>query len=250
MFTLVGYSQSQDTAGNLTAVNALADPHVRVSGADIIVPDLVKIIGLFALGATISRAQMRSPSLRRLVNIELAALNLAATPSSPPPWLDYTNNPITLVKNEALNAFVAETAVGAEQETVLVILADDVPKPVSGPIVTVRATATTTLVAFAWTNGALTFDQTLPAGKYQIVGARCRSAGLLAFRFVLVGAFWRPGGLGVTSLGNLTPPAQRTGGWGVWGEFAHDVPPTVDFLSSSADTAETMELDLIQVAAP
>jgi hypothetical protein len=37
------------------------------------------------------------------------------------------------------------------------------------------------------------------------------------------------------------------GGWGVWGEFAHTAPPTVDFLSVSADTSEVVHLDLIKV---
>jgi hypothetical protein len=38
-FTLIGYSETQDTSGNLTNVAALADPHVRVIGDDVIVPD-------------------------------------------------------------------------------------------------------------------------------------------------------------------------------------------------------------------
>jgi len=34
---------------------------------------------------------------------------------------------------------------------------------------------------------------------------------------------------------------------GVWGEFTHDSPPTVDFLSVSADTSETVYLDIVKI---
>ena len=54
----------------------------------------------------------------------------------------------------------------------------------------------TTLTAFQWTNAQLTFDQALPAGRYQIVGGRMESAGLLAWRCVIVGGLWRPGAIG------------------------------------------------------
>ena len=157
------------------------------------------------------------------------------------------NNPITLDEDEALNAFVAENLMGAEQEYVLVWLGDGPVQPVGGEIFTVRVTNTTTLVADAWTNGAITFDQTLPVGDYQIVGARFSSAGLIAFRFVFVGGNNRPGGLGVDAAGDLNAKGQRHGGWGVWGDFRHNRPPTADFLSISADTSQTGELDLIKV---
>jgi hypothetical protein len=34
---------------------------------------------------------------------------------------------------------------------------------------------------------------------------------------------------------------------GEWGTFSHNTPPTVDFLSLSADTSQTVDLDLIMI---
>jgi hypothetical protein len=109
-------------------------------------------------------------------------------------------------------------------------------------------TTSVTLSAYAWTNAALTFSQTLPMGRYQVVGMRARSTGLIAARLVFVGFSWRPGCVGHDAVSDIDNDVFRQGRLGVWGEFEHDTPPTVDFLSVSADSNPTVWLDLIKVA--
>ena len=249
MFTLVGYTESQDTSGNLTYVAALADQHVRVEADNIVVPaGMANLLGACALGATLSRAQVETPSMRRTLLLDLAGLNIGAEPVFPLAYHQGFYNPIPLDEFEPMRALVAETAEGAEREFVLVWLGDGPQAPVTGDIYTVRATSTQTLVANTWTNGALTLAQTLPSGRYQVVGFHAVSAGLIAARLVFVGGTWRPGVIGADSQADGIPDLFRRGALGVWGEFAHDQPPTVDFLSVSADEAETVHLDLIKVA--
>ncbi len=249
MFTLVGYSESQDTGGNLTYVAALADQHVRVEGDNIVVPEeMANLCAALAVGATITQARVESPSLRRTLLLDLPEVNVNAEPVFPLAWSEMFTNPIPLDAFEPLRALVAEGAAGAERETVLIWLGDGAQASVGGEIYTVRATSSTTLTAYTWTNGALTFDQTLPAGRYQVVGMRAESTGLIAARLVFVGLPWRPGCVGCDAAGDHIPPIFRRGRLGVWGEFAHDQPPTVDFLSVSADTSEEVWLDLIKVA--
>ena len=249
MFTMIGYSESQDTGGNLAYVAGLADQHVRVEGDNIVVPDeMPYLCGVLAVGATITQARIESPSLRRTLLLDLPEVNVAAEPVFPCPWSDLFRNPIPLDAFEPLRALVAEGATGAERETVIIWLGDGPQASVGGEIYTVRATSNTTLAQYVWTNGALTFDQTLPAGRYQVVGMRAESTGLIAARLVFVGLPWRPGVIGCDAAGDHIPPLFRRGALGVWGEFAHDQPPTVDFLSVSADTSEEVWLDLIKVA--
>jgi len=248
MFTLVAWSESQDTGGNLTYVAALADQHVRVEGDNIVVPaGMNYLLGALAVGATISDAQIESPALRRTLLLDVPGLNIGAEPIVPTPVFDAFYNPLILDEYEPLRSLVAEEAAGAEQETVLVWLGDGPQAPVGGDIYTVRATATATLTAYAWTNAALNFSQVLPAGVYQVVGMRAESAGLIAARLVFVGGTWRPGCVGYDARSDKEHFIFRRGGLGVWGEFAHDQPPTVDFLSVSADTTETVWLDLVKV---
>jgi hypothetical protein len=248
-FGTIAWSQSVDTAGVLTPITALADQSVRVSGNDIIVPTgLQNLVAAYGLGVNITRAQLVSPSLRRYLNPEISPVDINTLPTPPIGFMDLTDNPILLDAEEALDANYAENGAGAQRGTIAAWLADGPIEPVSGDIRTVRVTGTTTLVANAWTNAALTFDQSLPAGTYQCVGARFFSTNGQLFRLVFVGGQWRPGGIMMQTAQQDDPDMLRFGRFGVWGEFKHNTPPTVDFLANGADTAETGVLDLIKIA--
>lgn len=249
-WTVVGYSESQDSAV-LVNIAALADPHVRVEGDNVVVPpDLSNLLAEYAVGISITRAQLVSPSLRRVFPYEIVPIDRGADePSSGLLLNDHFTAPVPLTGDEALNALGAEDGTGATRSAVLVVLGSGPIEAIRQPIFTIRATASVTLTANTWINAGLTLDQTLPAGRYQLVGARFESVGLVAFRFVFPGFEWRPGGLGVDAASDLLPPGQRRGGWGVWGEFRHNTPPTVDFWSISADTSETGQLDLVSLGA-
>lgn len=254
MFTLVGWSASIDSAV-LAPLAAIPDPHVRVNGSDIIVPGpqpnsppLNALVGAFGIGVNITRLQLQSPSLRRILYEEVSPVNIAVLPVTVPPFMDARFTPPILDPEEALDAYIAESGAGATRVSAFAWLADQAIEPVRGDIRTVRVTATTTLTAFQWTNAQLTFDQALPAGRYQIVGGRMESAGLLAWRCVIVGGLWRPGAIGFAAASAVERDAFRYGGMGVWGEFNHNTPPTIDFFSGTADTSEAGELDLIKVA--
>ena len=246
MFTLVGYTESQDSS-SLTNVAALADPHIRVSGDDIVVPpSLTYVGGVYAIGASISRAQLVSPSIRRRYPLEVTPVEIAAEPADPVKYFPLFDTPIQLDEDEALNFQAAENGAGAQQSSGFVWLCDGPVSPITGAeIFTIRATNTSTLTAYAWTNGALTFNDSLPSGEYALVGARGSSAGLIAFRFVFSQYAWRPGAIGMDTVGEVGAPIFRFGRLGTWGEFSHNTPPTVDFLSLSADTSQTVDLDLI-----
>jgi len=244
--TLVAFVETQ-TSTALVNVAGLADPHVRVVGDDIYVPAALPFLaGVEFIGSTTTQAQIASPTLRRLANIDIEPIDTATEPGSPPVLHDYFAAPKALEGGEALNALMANSAAGYTH--VLVWFAEGPQAPVTGEIFTIRATNSTTLTAYAWTNGALTFSQTLPRGTYQIVGMRAQSAGLLAARLVIPGFSWRPGCIGCDADADLDHPTFRRGRIGVWGEFSHDSPPTVDFLSVSADTAQVIHLDLIKTA--
>jgi len=246
-FTLVGWSESQDASAALTKFKALEDPHVRVEADNIIVPNLTKLAGAYAVGTGLVDAQLDSPSLRRMLLFDINPVDTGAEPAADIGTLltDLFASPYSLEKAEPLSALAQNTAVN--WATILAWLSDGPVKPITGNIVTIKATAAVTLTPYAWTNGSLTFTQTLPAGRYAIVGARAISTGLIAFRFVLPGYPWRPGAIGCDADNDIVHPIFRHGKLGSWGQFEHNVPPTVDFLSVSADTSEEVWLDLIKV---
>lgn len=248
MFTVGAYSQSHASTSILIAT-AITDPHLTVTNSRIVVPDqLSQIVGAYAQGPDIARGRLQSPSLLALLMPELSPVDTGATPGSPDRFIDYRFTPMQLAPQEQLEFDFANAAAGANIGRGVVWLADGPITPVSGDVRSVRVTGTTTAVAETWTNVALTFDQALPAGRYQVVGARMFGASMIAFRFVFPGYPWRPGGIGTSSATLVEPPEQRFGNLGVWGDFAHNAPPTMDILCTAGDTAQTGVIDLIKIA--
>ncbi len=254
-FTTLAFQQSIDPAGVFTQVTpAGAEQSVTIRGNAIQVPTLAQII-LAAAGVEIaveSFARFVAPSLRQLllVNVEpfSSAAAAAVTPASPHPLLDLRRTPTPLVPGEALTFELSSNPVAAQIQWGVLWLADGPVAPVAGAIRTARATGATALVANAWTAVPLTFTEDLPRGRYQLVGVRARSAGLVAARAVFVGppAGARPGCLGTPLQQGLAHDAFRFGQLGVWGEFEDIEPPQFECLSVSADAAEDFYLDLVQ----
>lgn len=245
---LVGWSESQDSP-TLVNVAALADQSVRVVGDDIVVPaDAPNLIGYYALGPNVDRAQLVAPSLRRRYPVEISPVDIGAEPASPSYPVMFPESPIALDPSEALDAQAAESGVGATRATVLAWLSDGpIARYQGGEIFPIRATNASTLAANAWTNGALTLNDTLPAGRYAVVGMQAESAGLQAARLVFTEQGPRPGVIGRDAASDQGWLGFIDGRLGIWGEFQHDVPPTVDFLSNSADTSQVVILYLVKV---
>lgn len=247
-FSLVAWSESVDTGGVLTAINAVSDQHITTDGEDVLVPSFApNLVGVFAIGATISQAQISSPSLRKGLLYDVSPLNVAAEPDTRPYIHDRFKHPMPLTEGEGLRALVAEGAAGAEQETVFAFLEGEHQEAPSGVIMTVRATSATTLTPYEWSLCRLTLSQQLEAGRYAIVGMKAISAGALAARLVIPGSQFRPGVIAADTEGDVSIPQFRYGEKGTFGEFEHTFIPAVEFFSISADTAETVYLDIIKI---
>jgi len=252
--TTVAFYESIDLAGAWGELAAIADQHVFTAGDDLTVPELDRIVALAGGVASggIGCARLVSPSLRDISLPIIAPINgfadADAEPEIVPAVLDLRRCPLRLESDEALNAQAHSDTTAAAAQWVIVWLADAPIEPVEGEIITVRGTNTDTLVADAWTNGAIALMEDLPKGTYQVVGMRALSAGLVAARLSFRGGKWRPGCLGCDIEDDLSAPIFRYGAMGVWGEFEHNRIPSVDFLSISADTDQDVFLDLIKVA--
>lgn len=250
MFHLAAFYQSLALTGILTAIDAVPDQAIRVNGTDIVVPaNIPYLLAEAALsGSTaFTGAQVESPSLRQLANQDIAPIVAAVVFGANPAVQHHFQNPRGLKGNESINLSVNATDATAADNYGLIWLADGALTPVKGNMFSVQATAAATNVAGTWVNSDLTFDSTLPAGTYNIVGMRAVGTGLIAARLVLVGAGYRPGVPAVNAVGDQDFPPSRYGAMGTFGSFDVNQPPTVDCLGSTG-TAQTIILDLIKVA--
>ena len=249
--TAIVFSESVDEAGADHTLNPVSDPTISSEGDFNYVPQLNLLLGAYAaLGSTGVRAYLETPSLRRLQMYHISPIELALMPTGNGIIGDQTESPIALDINEGMRAYSQADPASAEQHTIVAFLADKTPEPITGEIIHARATASATEAAGAWALSELSFEDVLPDGTYQVVGARveCAANGV-AFRLVPIGSFFRPAGLCVNSKEAKDWPKQRDGGLGVWFEFNPRTPPSVEVLASAAGgTAQTVYLDLIKTA--
>lgn len=248
MFTTVAWYEDVDCGGAYKQIDACADQHIRIHGKHIYIGDLNHIIGVYAAGGgTVLAAYYDSPSLRRICLLDVAPFQQGLTPAGAESYQPFPTNPIALLKNEGLDFYIKATDASASHKFGVALLADAALAPVGGEIFSIWGDATITGGAGAWANGNITLRQTLPVGKYQIVGAVCGGTNHIAFRFVPVGAAHRPGGICVQTLDSKVSNYQRYGRMGVWCEFDSVTPPTLDVLVNGADAVQKLVIDLIKI---
>jgi len=251
-FSIVAFQESEDEAGAYANKAAIADEICTTSGDYLYVPaDVAKLIGAYAAcGGTIEgAAYLKSPSLRALAYYDIYPCQEGTQPSGDESVLIHPDLPIDLTPGEGLEAMVKSNPASAEVHSVVVFLADGAIAPVTGVIHPVKFTTAITETVGVWKNGAITFSQTLPVGRYQIVGAAMWGTSGVAFRFVLKGDGHRPGFICHGTEGNRGNKYQRHGRMGVWGEFDSSVPPSVDWLAmATSGSAQTGVMDLIKIA--
>lgn len=247
MLHLVAFDSSIVNGSTFTKISALQTEFENVQNNNLVVdPKLVNIMALYLFGANVARGQLQSPSLQIPAYPDITPLNkLVASSSVHPNYLDYTQSPMVLRPTEQLSAYSINGGVAAENEILLMLLSDGPIQPVKGSFRTVRFSGSTTLTPHAWTSCSMTSEQNLPAGNYTVIGARARSAGAIGFRLGVPGLVTRPGGVAVQTVDAEEPRIQRAGGLGAWFSFAQNINITMDVLSTSADTAEYLELDIV-----
>lgn len=250
MFSLVAYYESQQGAGVDHYIAAVGDDHVRAIGDYIYVPAAMpNIIGKAALtnaDTAQTSAHLDSPSLRRIALPYTEPVVVAIVFGSPPEGVLHPLNPIPLDPNEGLRAVQNNEASAAKIDYYLVWFSDGPQQPLTGQqMYQARATSAITLSAGKWVNGALTFADELPVGKYSIVGMRARGTNLVAARLNFVGGANRPGVPAVNAIGDIDLSFQRFGRMGVFGSFDSTTPPTVECLGVT-DSAQSFIFDLVK----
>ena len=250
MHHMLAYYESQDLGGAFVPVAAVNERNFTTVGDDFRIPKSMP----FILGcqpmlnhATVVQAQLQSPSLRANANPNYEPIVNGLVLGSPPEITYHPTTPIPVIADESLNLYLEGTPGGAVVGQGLVIIGDGAHTPIQGNIYTVRATSAITLAAGVWVNGVLDFGQVLPSGRYQVVGMRARGSNLVAARLAFSDQAASPGVPAVNAITDLDVAIFRYGRFGVWGEFDHTTPPSVDAFGVT-DSAQVYLLDLIRIS--
>lgn len=248
-FTTIAFYETTPGATVLIEQDPCADDHVTVGPDLIVVPELNNLMGVMAFGVDTTRAQIATPSIRKIGYHELSKLSLAADPIPGVERLeDYSEAPIPLVHGESLQFRSSTTAGNITQA--IVWLSDGPVTPIKGPVRTIMYEFATVTPAGAWLPVVLVATQVLPAGRYAIVGMQVITANVVhAARLVPIAHPWRPG---VPT--NLRATADlsdkfRNGNKGVFCEFEFDQPPGMQLMGTGASGAGQLYLDIVQTRA-
>jgi len=247
-FHVLGWELSASNAA-LTDLVPIVDGIAQVSGNTFFVPKgmdyIVCATALINSPTATLRAQIITPSLRAVFPVDISPINNGLVFGSLPRIVPYFFNPLPIVDQEPLEVQTQNGA--AVMNRIFLTIADAALKPTTGKIYTVRFTTSITLVTATWANGALTFGTTLPAGNYQVVGARVWSANGVYARFFFKGSFFRPGVPMINAEDNNEWSWHRMGNVGVFDQFNNVTPPSLDAMGVT-DTAQQGYLDLIKVS--
>lgn len=231
-----------------TQLTAQTDQILPIDSSGAFLPQSnLSLVAAFVSGATLNRARFDSPRYRQIAQPYIEPINLALLPVGNPGIMDLRDNPLRV---PALSPFSVQAtsslACSTEVTTAGVFLTDRMVVMPQGDIYTLRATGATTVTAKAWSDVALTFDQSIVEGEYSVVGGCAYSTTMFYWRIILDNQYYRPGGIGFATRGLRAPSFQYNGGLGEWGRFRNTSMPRLQVYCNAADTAQTLFLQVIK----
>lgn len=245
MFHLVGYTGT-GVANTDVDMTPIADGLMTIQNGHFLPQSDARLLFAYSGGLTQSRTRIVTPTLRQVASMQLRPLDNFAHPISFPAYARYFTNPLTLKALEEISVVMQNTSTAVCNALLGLSLTPVMPAP-QGNIFCLRGTGTTTLTALGWSQVAITWSDTLPSGNYVCVGLAAFSATCLAARLTFEGQWERPGCVGTDLVTSQEYPFFHNGNLGAWGNFHSYRMPSLEFLSVSADTAQTVFLDLIRV---
>jgi len=254
-FTISAWAEDRALVTTIAPLTAIDGDAEVAAGDDIVVPKFRHLIGAYAghgvtaVAGSGSQAYLDAPSLRRVTRNEIPAIDDFATFPLPGVVQLFPTSPLVLDEGESLNAYLANTAVAAAGiGMIAALLADGPVAPVKGEIRTILLTSVVVGTLVTWSSGPLTLAYDLPAGRYQVVGARCiAGATSQVFRLIFPEQWNRPGGVSARTIVDPDIPLQRAGNLGVWGEFTHRVLPRLEVLNVETVANPSIYLDILKV---
>lgn len=261
-FDLVGFGEATPGANGKLAVGLL-DTLYRVSGDDLHVkPQAPWLLGVACYGeSTLGRTKIIQPTLP----IDIEILKGALLSDGDPQYglTDMRGRPLPLIPSEKLNVEVVN-ATDEDGITFLMLGSAQITQAMLdavSPTHRVIGYADTTATAFTWSPLTVTWNQTLPKGRYAVVGMKygyfkttpaMPSAARLMFKEAH-SAGWRPGVVG--SEMQADHEEMQSIGRDVFADwplmpninFDTDNLPGVEVLSAEAHTDEEIELLLQKI---
>ena len=231
-----------------TDVTPVQDSVMLIQNSHFVPQTDLKCFWAAVMSATLTRARFASPKTRQVTNPWIRPIIEAAIPPDNPNVRDWLDSGFTFKGLEEIQLLATSgLAMGTERFTGIASLGVGLQPAPQGDYYPLRGTATTAATANAWTQLTVTWQDTLPAGTYAVVGLEHQSANGQAARLIFQNQQFRPGSLSVTSLANRQNHALAHRKMGVFGTFIQTAMPLVEVLCNGADAIHEIYMDIIRV---
>jgi len=231
-----------------TVLAAVADQAINVIDSRYQFPQSREILRAFAAVPDGTAVRLSSPSYNRGLQPVIDPIDADATPGGDlPAVVDYSRRGPDIPRLENFGPLVTRGGAGAADCFVTLWHTSGFQSAPAGKVVTIRGTGNANGASLAWRLGSFTPDQSLPNGRYAVVGARVTGANCLIARLVFPGQWDRPGVICNVSPSAWIYPQFRFGSGGLFGTFTNTNLPQVEIMGTGAVAAQVISLDLIQV---
>lgn len=254
-FHLAAYTFASTGGLSLKDMTALVDPAFSQRNGHYIFSEPYQLLAGYAIGKTITDVRLNMPSVNAVAYQHVQLVNQSIKPPSPDVMEDYRSNPLQIPQYEEMAWLVSDGGSAAEQESLLMFISPpgwnrNVPQGQSR--LTVKATATPNVGAYAWgQQSIITFETTLKGGWYSVVGCECLDTSLLAIQLnfprmpLFNGRKLFPGTRCIQTPGAW--PLFYDRGWvGWWGTFhSFELPQMLAMGYAAGTGSSTLFFDLV-----
>lgn len=197
----------------------------------------------FAGGGSLTRARF---STGWLPPAHVRPIWNAQYPADLAPMGEWLNNPIKLPAMQEIVAEAIHSSGSVQNISMVLFITRGLAPAPKGPVTTLRATSTTATVANTWTEVSLSWEYSLTAGEFAVVGSEAVSGASIAHRWIFDNAKFRPGSLSVQALYNRPMQYAVAGMLGTWGTFRPPVMPRLEVFSPAPDSSHTAYLHVVR----
>ena len=247
-FHLSAFRGSVTNGTTNTAIAGVLDGILsRSSGNNFLAPEGSTIWGAIGGGVNASRQRINTPAVRQVALPMIAPLGTGVTATNPQNLSVYGAQGPRPKDADEVSVEATHSDAAPQIQWALMWWRFGRKEWTPGIRYRVRYTAAITGVVGSWALGAMTFDQTLPSGYYQIQGMDAFGANLLGARLVFPGGGWRPGVLAHNTLSTVPRSEFVDGSLGVFGEFDSVNVPQLEIYVEAANSAQEGFLDLVRL---
>jgi hypothetical protein len=244
---LAFYTNDLASDASNVSLGTVTDQAWTFNSTGYFMPENLKLWAAYAGNDAFTAVRINQPSLRDPFLPYIEPFSLTTLPGNTPPVYKAYEMGVSLGINEYLQVQGSRGTVVASDAYALLWVGKQRRAIPSGPRRTIRFTSAITIAEGVWTLGAMTFSDTLPDGKFAIVGMNVYGTNALAARLAFTGGGWRPGVICQGAQGEWVQPAFARDELGYYGSFLNTIQPNLEVFGVGAGASQIGYLDLVQV---